>query len=120
MSREKEEKMKQGNLNDITANYDYELWRDTDDLRLEENNKLSQLQANKTKYIHVFPHSHADLGWQATIDDYFEGKNMDLYIGGYHNMFDTVLAELLADNRRTFNFAEMKFFKMWWDKLPEA
>lgn len=70
--------------------------------------------------MHVFPHSHTDLGWQAPIDDYFEGKNLDsLYLGSIHHMFDSVLKCLLQNHKRTFNYAEMKFFKMWWDQLGE-
>ena len=31
-------------------------------------------------------------------------------------MFDTVFTSLEKDPNKTFNYAEMKFFKMWWDK----
>ena len=49
------------------------------------------------KYVHVFPHSHTDLGWLGTIDEYFKGENLDLYIGGMKQMFDTVTASLIQN-----------------------
>ena len=71
---------------------------------------------NKTKYVHVFPHSHTDLGWQSTLEDYFEGSNLDYYMGSIEGMLTTVVEQLERDHKRTFTYAEMKFFRMWWDK----
>lgn len=69
--------------------------------------------------MHVFPHSHTDLGWLSTLDDYYYGERLDFYIGSVKQMFDTVKEELEKDKRRTFNYAEMKFFKLWWDGLSD-
>ena len=60
------------------------------------------------------------MGWLSTLDDYFDGKNLGFYIGSISSMFDTVFTSLENDRNKTFNYAEMKFFKMWWDKqTPE-
>lgn len=44
----------------------------------------------KKKSVHVVTHSHTDLGWQSTLEDYFDGTNLDYYKGSIHEMFDTV------------------------------
>ena len=36
---------------------------------LEEPEK----KQGRKRYVHIFPHSHTDLGWLATADDYFTG-----------------------------------------------
>ena len=53
-----------------------------------------KMQYSSQKFVHIIPHSHTDLGWQSTIDDYFEGKNLDFYMGSIKEMFDTVTHEL--------------------------
>ena len=69
--------------------------------------------------MHVFAHSHTDLGWLSTVEDYFNGNRLDFYIGSVKQMFDTVKTSLEKDPRRKFNYAEMKFFKMWWQDLSD-
>lgn len=47
----------------------------------------SEIQEHKiydsTKFVHIFPHSHTDLGWLGTIDEYFNG--FSYYNGGSVN-----------------------------------
>jgi hypothetical protein len=35
----------------------------------------STLAANYT--VHIVPHSHDDVGWRKTLDEYFDGANSD-------------------------------------------
>ena len=70
--------------------------------------------------MHVFPHSHTDLGWLSTIEEYFDGENLDFYIGSINNMLTTVVEQLEQDSNKTFTYAEMKFFKMWWDRQNDT
>ena len=67
--------------------------------------------------VHVIPHSHNDVGWIRSIDEYFYG------LGRFNEMFhnhveselDTIIPCLLENKERTFSWVEIKFFKMWWD-----
>jgi hypothetical protein len=62
--------------------------------------------------VHLVPHSHDDLGWQETLDKYFYiGKNNML---GVNMIITTVIDALDSDEKKRFNWSEMKYFQMWW------
>ena len=67
--------------------------------------------------MHYIPHSHTDLGWVNTVDEYYYGVGVG---GGYRNVvkdiIETSIQELEKYDFRTFTFAETKFFQMWWDE----
>ena len=65
------------------------------------------------------PHSHTDLGWLSTVDEYFEGRNLDFYLGSVNSMLSSVVRELAKDPRKTFTYAEMEFFKRWWERQDD-
>ncbi len=81
--------------------------------------KFKQLtNYDRPKYIHLFPHSHTDVGWLGTIDQYFNG--LDFYGGSSVNLIlSTVVQELQKDPNKTFVYAEIKFFRMWWAKQDD-
>lgn len=56
------------------------------------------------------PHSHDDVGWVRTVDEYFSGSSPNVAI-----ILDSVVSELQRDPKRTFTFVEMKFFSMWYN-----
>ncbi|CAJ0938021.1 unnamed protein product, partial [Mesorhabditis belari] len=73
--------------------------------------------------VHLICHSHDDLGWLITVDQYYEREVQYIY--------DTVLQELEKDSTRRFSFAETGFFMRWvesrnssilarWQKLVAA
>ena len=66
--------------------------------------------------MHIFPHSHTDLGWLSPLEDYFYGKDLGIYQGSIESILTTVVKALEKDPERTFTYAEMKFFKMWWER----
>jgi hypothetical protein len=51
-----------------------------------------------------------DLGWLSTVEEYFEGKNLDIYMGSVDKIFTSVVRNLERDSGKFFTFAEMKFF----------
>jgi len=60
--------------------------------------------------VHIVPHTHDDVGWVSTVDEYFSGSQPNVAI-----ILDSVVSELQRDLKRTFTFVEMKFFSMWYN-----
>jgi len=70
--------------------------------------------------IHVVPHSHDDVGWLKTVDEYFDGSRRDIQWTNVRVELSTVIDALLDNPKRKFSEVEMKFFKMWWVKQNDA
>jgi hypothetical protein len=65
--------------------------------------------------IHVVPHSHDDVGWLVTMNQYFEGSKKDVAWGNVKLELTTVIEALLDNPERKFSEVEMSFFKKWYD-----
>ncbi|XP_024975832.1 alpha-mannosidase [Cynara cardunculus var. scolymus] len=65
--------------------------------------------------VHLVPHSHDDVGWLKTVDQYFVGSNNSIQGACVENVLDSVVMSLLRDPNRKFIFAEMAFFHRWWE-----
>ncbi|KAJ4843311.1 hypothetical protein Tsubulata_030219 [Turnera subulata] len=64
--------------------------------------------------VHLVPHSHDDVGWLKTVDQYYVGSNNSIQGACVENVLDSVVESLLRDPNRKFIFAEMAFFQRWW------
>jgi hypothetical protein len=74
-------------------------------------------QRNDTNLqIHLIPHTHDDVGWLKTVDQYYYGSEQWIDNGGVQYILDNVIPALLKDERRRFVYVEMAFFKRWWDE----
>ncbi|KAJ0040652.1 hypothetical protein Pint_28465 [Pistacia integerrima] len=70
--------------------------------------------------VHLVAHSHDDVGWLKTVDQYFVGSNNSIQGACVENVLDSVVEALLRDPNRKFVFAEMAFFQRWWvEQSPE-
>ncbi|XP_027344930.1 alpha-mannosidase isoform X2 [Abrus precatorius] len=70
--------------------------------------------------IHLVPHSHDDVGWLKTVDQYYVGSNNSIQGACVQNVLDSVVVSLQKDPNRKFVFAEMGFFHRWWvEQSPE-
>ena len=58
--------------------------------------------------VFLVPHSHDDVGWIVTMEEYFTSEVQYIY--------DTVLQCLLHDSRRRFIIVEVGYLKRWWEQ----
>ncbi|XP_034669857.1 lysosomal alpha-mannosidase-like [Drosophila subobscura] len=70
--------------------------------------------------IHLVPHSHDDVGWLKTVDQYYYGHKNDIQNAGVQYIIDTVVSELIKDPKRRFIQVETAFFAKWWQEQSEA
>uniref|UniRef100_A0A914IEA3 Alpha-mannosidase n=1 Tax=Globodera rostochiensis TaxID=31243 RepID=A0A914IEA3_GLORO len=63
--------------------------------------------------VHLIAHTHDDLGWLKTADDYYTGTNAAIVPVGVQFILNTVIEELERDPSRRFSFAETGFLHRW-------
>ncbi|XP_065910012.1 lysosomal alpha-mannosidase-like [Dysidea avara] len=66
--------------------------------------------------VHVVPHTHDDVGWLKTVDQYYYGANNSIQHAGVQYILDSVVEELADDEKKTFIYVEMAFFTRWWNE----
>ena len=73
------------------------------------------MAADAAEYtVHLIPHSHDDVGWRKTADQYFYGTFKDQQWTNVEVELTTVITALLENPERRFSEVEMKFFSQWW------
>ncbi|KAG2538753.1 hypothetical protein PVAP13_9NG361100 [Panicum virgatum] len=69
--------------------------------------------------VHLVPHSHDDVGWLKTVDQYYVGSNNTIQGACVMNTLDSVVDALARDPARKFVVVEQAFFQRWWaEKSP--
>ncbi|XP_041505823.1 lysosomal alpha-mannosidase isoform X1 [Microtus oregoni] len=64
--------------------------------------------------VHLLPHTHDDVGWLKTVDQYYYGILNDIQHASVQYILDSVISSLLEDPTRRFIYVEMAFFSRWW------
>ncbi|KAF9622793.1 hypothetical protein IFM89_034028 [Coptis chinensis] len=64
--------------------------------------------------VHLVPHSHDDVGWLKTVDQYYVGSNNSIQGACVRNTLDSLVDSLVRDPNRRFIFVEQAFFQRWW------
>ncbi|XP_050536748.1 lysosomal alpha-mannosidase-like [Daktulosphaira vitifoliae] len=64
--------------------------------------------------IHFVPHSHDDVGWLKTVDQYYFGTNTSIQMAGVQFILDSVVEALSKDPNKRFIYVETAFFWKWW------
>ncbi|XP_061130848.1 lysosomal alpha-mannosidase [Syngnathus typhle] len=64
--------------------------------------------------VHLVPHTHDDVGWLKTVDQYFYGDRNDIQHAGVQYILDSVVEQLLKNPDRRFIYVETAFFYRWW------
>ena len=70
--------------------------------------------------VHMVPHSHDDVGWLKTVDQYFIGSNSSLQQANVNQLITAVVAALKRVPERRFVYVEQAFFQRWWRQQNEA
>ncbi|XP_017121037.1 lysosomal alpha-mannosidase isoform X1 [Drosophila elegans] len=70
--------------------------------------------------VHLVPHSHDDVGWLKTVDQYYYGSQNKIQHAGVQYILDTVVEELLKDSKRRFIQVETFFFAKWYAEQTET
>uniref|UniRef100_A0A8D8PLF5 Alpha-mannosidase n=1 Tax=Cacopsylla melanoneura TaxID=428564 RepID=A0A8D8PLF5_9HEMI len=69
--------------------------------------------------VHIIPHSHDDVGWLKTVDQYYWGTKSGIQLAGVQFILDSVIRELVSDPKKKFIYVETAFFWKWWTKQDE-
>ncbi|XP_033226250.1 lysosomal alpha-mannosidase-like [Belonocnema kinseyi] len=64
--------------------------------------------------IHMVAHTHDDVGWLKTVDQYYYGSRQYIQKAGVQFILDSVIEALLQNPERRFIYAETAFFWKWW------
>ncbi|KAM7277621.1 hypothetical protein ACFE04_004755 [Oxalis oulophora] len=70
--------------------------------------------------VHLVPHSHDDVGWLKTVDQYYFGGNNTIRGACVQNVLDSTIASLFEDKNRKFIYVEMAFFERWWRQQSDS
>ncbi|OQV16531.1 Lysosomal alpha-mannosidase [Hypsibius exemplaris] len=66
--------------------------------------------------VHVVAHTHDDVGWLKTVDQYYYGAKNDIQFAGVQYILDSVVDALNRDPARKFIYVETAFFWRWWQE----
>lgn len=70
--------------------------------------------------VHLIAHTHDDVGWLKTVDQYYYGTKKRYSEVGVQFILDSLIPQLLMDKSKRFIYVEMSFFSKWWDEQDEA
>lgn len=68
----------------------------------------------------LIPHSHDDVGWLKTVDDYFYGGDQNTQWAGVQYTIDSVVSELALNPTYKFSIVEVAFLYRWWNNANET
>lgn len=74
----------------------------------------------QTTYVHMIPHSHDDVGWLKTVDQYYTGAANNIQPADVRMTISSVMRELEKNPQRTFMQVEVAFFSQWYEDQPQS
>ncbi|GLV46666.1 Lysosomal alpha-mannosidase II [Carabus blaptoides fortunei] len=70
--------------------------------------------------VHLVPHTHDDVGWLKTVDQYYYGSKSNVQKAGVQYILDSVIQELLKDPNKRFIYVETAYLWKWWKKQHDT
>ena len=68
--------------------------------------------------VHIIPHTHDDVGWLFTMEDYYYGTNGSSR--SVRTILNNMVNSLTENQNRTFIYVEIAFFEKWWKEVNET
>lgn len=87
-----------------------------DDNRYKMGDVIKRKNPNKHLTVHIVPHTHDDVGWLKTYEEYYTGVKGQSAHARVSQIITEVVMELLRDPEMKFTYVEMKFFNMWYTR----
>ncbi|CAF1300509.1 unnamed protein product [Adineta steineri] len=69
--------------------------------------------------VHIVAHTHDDVGWLKTVDQYYYGARNNIQHAGVQYIIDSVMHALEQNPDRRFIYVEIGFFWRWWSQQTE-
>ncbi|CAF4650839.1 unnamed protein product [Rotaria socialis] len=69
--------------------------------------------------VHIVAHTHDDVGWLKTVDQYYYGSRGEITRKGVQYILDSVVQALVDNSDRRFIYVEMAFFRRWWNQQSD-
>ncbi|KAM9241653.1 lysosomal alpha-mannosidase-like [Dugong dugon] len=70
--------------------------------------------------VHLVAHTHNDVGWLQTVDQYFCDDPKQMISPCVVNILNSVVQALLVEPTRRFIYVEMAFFSRWWHQQTKT
>jgi lysosomal alpha-mannosidase len=70
--------------------------------------------------IHLVPHSHDDVGWLKTVDQYYYGTQKHIQYAGVQYIISSSIEALIGHPHRRYIQVETAFFWKWWQHQEDA
>lgn len=86
---------------------------------IASRNYTTRKNQDEHLYVHLISHTHDDVGWLKTVDEYYTGSDQADAIVEVNMVLSTVVQELMNDPKRRFTYVEMKFFTMWYERQTD-
>jgi lysosomal alpha-mannosidase len=69
--------------------------------------------------VHIVPHTHDDVGWLKTVDQYYYGARNNIQHAGVQYILDSVVRALDQNTDRRFIYVEIAYFWRWWNEQTD-
>eukprot|EP01119_Soliformovum_irregulare_P008936 TRINITY_DN2201_c3_g1_i1.p1 TRINITY_DN2201_c3_g1~~TRINITY_DN2201_c3_g1_i1.p1 ORF type:complete len:965 (+),score=294.76 TRINITY_DN2201_c3_g1_i1:158-3052(+) len=70
--------------------------------------------------VHIVAHTHDDVGWLKTVDEYYYGANNSIQDARVQYILDNVVTSLQKNPSRKFIYVEIAYFWRWWGEQTDA